>query len=239
MDPYKLRNVLIHGHDIRYRRAGSGEAVVLIHGLAGNSLTWRSVLPGLAATHDMIAPDLLGHGESAKPMGDYSLGAFASVCVATAAPVQPQRFHPEALADYLAAARTREMIVGMCEDYRAAATNGVNVDTLSAIGSANLALGRLGQAEKMLRDALEEDPTFVPAMNNLGVVLMERGQFGEARVVFQQAFAQDSGQTDSIRENLKLAIASSEASVLGFEEEKGEFRLVRRDKGKYVLLTQL
>ena len=123
--------------------------------------------------------------------------------------------------------------------YRAAATNGVNVDTLSAIGSANLALGRLGQAEKMLRDALEEDPTFVPAMNNLGVVLMERGQFGEARVVFQQAFAQDSGQTDSIRENLKLAIASSEASVLGFEEEKGEFRLVRRDKGKYVLLTQL
>jgi pimeloyl-ACP methyl ester carboxylesterase len=78
MDPYKLRNVLIHGHDMRYRRAGSGEAVVFIHGLAGNSLTWRAVLPALAETHDVIAPDLLGHGESAKPMGDYSLGAFAS-----------------------------------------------------------------------------------------------------------------------------------------------------------------
>jgi len=123
--------------------------------------------------------------------------------------------------------------------YRAAATNGVNVDTLSAIGSANLALGRLGQAEQMLRNALDEDPTFVPAMNNLGVVLMERGKIGEARVVFQQAFAQDSGQTDSIRENLKLAIASTEASVYDPTEEKGEFRLVRRDKGSYVLLTQL
>lgn len=124
--------------------------------------------------------------------------------------------------------------------YRAAAENGVNVDTLSAIGSANLALGRLGQAERMLRNALEEDPTFVPAMNNLGVVLMESGKLGEARAVFQQAFAQDSGQTDSIRENLKLAIARSEASVYDpSQEEEGGFRLVRQEKGKYVLLTQL
>lgn len=52
--------------------------MLLIHGLAGSSRTWRAVLPGLAGTHDVIAPDLLGHGESAKPMGDYSLGAFAS-----------------------------------------------------------------------------------------------------------------------------------------------------------------
>jgi len=123
--------------------------------------------------------------------------------------------------------------------YRAAATNGVNVDTLSAIGSANLALGRIGQAEKILRRAIEEDPAFVPAINNLGVALMESGQLGEARAVFQQAFAQDSGQTDSIRENLKLAIASTEATVYDPAEEKGEFRLVRREKGKYVLLTRL
>ena len=122
---------------------------------------------------------------------------------------------------------------------RAAGETGINVDVLSAIGSANLALGRLGQAETILRRALEVDPTFVPAMNNLGVVLMERGKVGEARVVFQQAFAQDSGQTDSIRENLKLAIARSESPVYDSTEEKGEFRLVRREKGKYVLLTQL
>jgi Flp pilus assembly protein TadD len=125
--------------------------------------------------------------------------------------------------------------------YRAAGEDGITVDTLSAIGSANLGLGRLGQAEKMLRRALEVDPTFVPAMNNLGVVLMESGNYGEARAVFQRAFAQDSGQTDSIRENLKLAIAQSEASVYDGvqEEQEGGFRLVRQEKGKYVLLTEL
>jgi tetratricopeptide (TPR) repeat protein len=123
--------------------------------------------------------------------------------------------------------------------YRAAGERGATVDTLSAIGSANLALGRLGQAERVLRLALEEDPTFVPAMNNLGVVLMEAGKLGEARATFQQAFAQDSGQTDSIRENLKLAIAATEASVYDTPAEESDFRLVRREKGRYVLLTQL
>jgi tetratricopeptide (TPR) repeat protein len=124
--------------------------------------------------------------------------------------------------------------------FRAAGEQGVNIDTLSAIGSANLALGRLGQAEQILRRALEQDPTFVPALNNLGVVLMERGKLGEARAVFQRAFAQDSGETDSIRENLKLAIARSESSVYDpTQEAEGGFRLVRQEKGKYVLLTQL
>ncbi len=123
---------------------------------------------------------------------------------------------------------------------RAAAEDGVSIDTLSAIGSANLALGRLGQAEQILRRALEIDPNFVPALNNLGCVLMERGKVGEARVVFQQAYALDSGQTDSIRDNLKLAIARTETPVYDEDqEEKGAFKLVRRDKGQFVLLTQL
>lgn len=52
--------------------------MLLLHGLAGSSRTWRAVVPELARSYDVIAPDLLGHGESAKPMGDYSLGAFAS-----------------------------------------------------------------------------------------------------------------------------------------------------------------
>ena len=76
--PFALRTVRVHGHSVAYRRAGQGEAVVLIHGLAGNSRTWKDIMPALARTHDVIAPDLLGHGESAKPMGDYSLGAHAS-----------------------------------------------------------------------------------------------------------------------------------------------------------------
>jgi pimeloyl-ACP methyl ester carboxylesterase len=75
---FELRHVRIHGHAVGYRRAGFGERVLLIHGLAGNSRTWKDVMPRLARTHDVIAPDLLGHGESAKPMGDYSLGAHAS-----------------------------------------------------------------------------------------------------------------------------------------------------------------
>lgn len=124
---------------------------------------------------------------------------------------------------------------------RGAGETGVNADVLSAIGSANLALGRLGQAETILRRALELDPNFVPALNNLGVVLIEKDQAGEARVYFQRAFALDSGQTDSIRENLMLAIAQSEASVYdpAQEQETGGFRLVRQEKGKYVLLSDL
>lgn len=52
--------------------------ILLIHGMAGSSRTWREVMKILARDHTVIAPDLLGHGESAKPMGDYSLGAYAS-----------------------------------------------------------------------------------------------------------------------------------------------------------------
>ncbi len=123
---------------------------------------------------------------------------------------------------------------------RAASEQGVNVDVLSAIGSANLQLGRLGQAEQILRRALELDGRFVPALNNLGVVLMERGNAGEARVVFQQAYALDSGRTDSIRENLRLAIAQSESAVYDVAEDQEEprFTLVRRGQGRFELLSR-
>lgn len=73
-----LQHVTIHGHDVSYRVAGEGPTVLLIHGMAGSSATWRDVMPTLAERYKVIAPDLLGHGESAKPLGDYSLGAFAS-----------------------------------------------------------------------------------------------------------------------------------------------------------------
>jgi pimeloyl-ACP methyl ester carboxylesterase len=68
----------LHGERIAYRDAGAGEALLLIHGMAGSSATWRAVIPELAKRYRVIAPDLLGHGESAKPRGDYSLGAFAA-----------------------------------------------------------------------------------------------------------------------------------------------------------------
>jgi pimeloyl-ACP methyl ester carboxylesterase len=74
----KLRHVTLHGHDVGYRMAGEGPVVLLIHGMAGSSRTWLDVMRLLARDYTVIAPDLLGHGESAKPMGDYSLGAYAS-----------------------------------------------------------------------------------------------------------------------------------------------------------------
>ena len=122
---------------------------------------------------------------------------------------------------------------------RGAAEHGFTSDVLSALGSANLHLGRLNQAEDLLRKAVEEDASFVPALNNLGVVLMERGNYGEARVFFQRAFAADSGQTDSIRENLMLAIAKTKDAVYAEPEEKPKFTLVRRGNSTYELLSQL
>jgi pimeloyl-ACP methyl ester carboxylesterase len=73
-----LQHVSIHGHAVGFRRGGEGQPVLLIHGLAGSSKTWDGVMPRLTEHADVIAVDLLGYGESAKPMGDYSLGAFAS-----------------------------------------------------------------------------------------------------------------------------------------------------------------
>ena len=78
MKSFEKQYVSIHGHDVSYRTGGEGPAVLLIHGMAGSSRTWKDVMPILAEDHTVLAPDLLGHGESAKPMGDYSLGAFAS-----------------------------------------------------------------------------------------------------------------------------------------------------------------
>ena len=69
----------IHGHRVAVRSGGEGPVVVLIHGMAGSSATWNAVLPSLAEQFTVVAPDLLGHGDSANPpMADYSLGAFAS-----------------------------------------------------------------------------------------------------------------------------------------------------------------
>ncbi len=77
-DAAKTRWAKVHGHDVAYRQVGSGPLLVMIHGIAGSSGTWVPVMPLLGEHFTVIAPDLLGHGESAKPRGDYSLGAYAS-----------------------------------------------------------------------------------------------------------------------------------------------------------------
>jgi pimeloyl-ACP methyl ester carboxylesterase len=70
--------IALHGHRVRFHRAGDGPLLVLLHGIASTADTWSPVVEALAARHTVIAPDLLGHGDSAKPRGDYSLGAYAS-----------------------------------------------------------------------------------------------------------------------------------------------------------------
>ena len=75
----ELKRVEIHGHEIAFRTAGDGPVVVLLHGMAGCSATWLEVMPALALRFTVLAPDLLGHGASAKPRSEYSVSAHANV----------------------------------------------------------------------------------------------------------------------------------------------------------------
>ena len=73
-----VQHVTVHGHRRAYVRMGSGPAVLLLHGLGCDHTTWGPVMESLARTHTVIAPDLLGHGESDKPRADYSVGGYAN-----------------------------------------------------------------------------------------------------------------------------------------------------------------
>jgi pimeloyl-ACP methyl ester carboxylesterase len=70
--------ITVYGHRVCWRMAGEGPVIVLVHGITGSSAHWKPVMPLLAERYTVVAPDLLGHGESAKPRGDYSLGAYAT-----------------------------------------------------------------------------------------------------------------------------------------------------------------
>ena len=120
---------------------------------------------------------------------------------------------------------------------RSALEHGITVDVLSALGSANLKLGRLGQAEGLLRQAIEKDETFPPAWNNLGVILMETNKTAEAARVFRIAYSLDGGKSDSIKQNLTLALAKLEDITYDTEEE-ATFDLMRRGYGDYLLLAR-
>ncbi len=78
-----LNELLVHGNAVSYAEAGAGTGekdrpvVVLVHGIASRAAQWEQVMQVLGESCHVIAPDLLGHGQSAKPRGDYSLGAHA------------------------------------------------------------------------------------------------------------------------------------------------------------------
>src|SRR3954454_1911025 len=76
--PADLQTIELHGHRVAFRRTGSGPVVLLIHGIAGTSALWDTLVPALARSWTVIAPDLPGHGESGSSAGDYSVGAMAA-----------------------------------------------------------------------------------------------------------------------------------------------------------------
>ncbi len=74
----QVRFATVHGHRRAYVRVGSGPALLLLHGLGCDHTTWAPVIESLARRYTVIAPDLLGHGQSAKPRADYSVGGYAN-----------------------------------------------------------------------------------------------------------------------------------------------------------------
>lgn len=119
----------------------------------------------------------------------------------------------------------------------AAATHGLTPEVLSSLGSANLGLGRLGQAENLLRQASEEAPSWPEPLNNLGIVLLERGKTAEAVQIFKKAYALDNGESDAIRDNLRLALEKFENSSHSDEQstENDTYKLVRQGGGSYAI----
>ena len=115
---------------------------------------------------------------------------------------------------------------------------GIDAEILSGLGSANLGLGRLGQAEELLRRATTDFDAWPEIYNNLGVVLMERGKTAEAIQIFRKAFALDDGESTLIRDNLRLAIAKSENSV-NLEPDNNTYKLVRRGSSDFILRTAI
>lgn len=75
---FPVEQMSIHGHRIGYRRGGQGPVLLLLHGIAGSSLTWVPAMRLLQSDYTVLAPDFQGHGASEKPLGDYSLGNLAS-----------------------------------------------------------------------------------------------------------------------------------------------------------------
>jgi Flp pilus assembly protein TadD len=117
---------------------------------------------------------------------------------------------------------------------RAALDEGMTSEVYLGLGSAYLGLGRVGEAEKLLREAVEKDEKSPEAWNNLGVTLMEKGEISEAAQVFRRAYALDNGESDSIRDNLRLALAKLDDPVYA-EAEEQDYKLVRRGSSDYLI----
>ena len=119
---------------------------------------------------------------------------------------------------------------------RAALDRGtLDAEILSGLGTANLQLGRLGQAEKLLKRAIELDEAQPVDFNNFGVLLMEQGRTSEAIQYFRRAFALSNGENIAVRDNLRAALAKSENSATQEPEKSSEYKLVRRGSSDFLI----
>lgn len=119
---------------------------------------------------------------------------------------------------------------------RAAGDLGFTAEVLSSLGTVNLRLGRLGQAEKLLSRAVEKDGQYGAAWNNLGVVYSEQNKTEEAYQAFHMAFALDNGQSEEVWRNFLLATDNRNNARANQPARKSDFRLVRRGNGRYLLI---
>ena len=77
-DLHAPHTVTLHGHELSYVDSGSGPVVLFIHGILGSQRQWSRLVDEVDDDHRVVVPDLFGHGDSAKPTGDYSLSAHAA-----------------------------------------------------------------------------------------------------------------------------------------------------------------
>ncbi|HJW70350.1 MAG TPA: alpha/beta fold hydrolase [Candidatus Binatia bacterium] len=73
------RDLVIDGLRLHVAEAGSGPALLLVHGLTASHAVWQPTIEALADRWRVIAPDLPGHGESAKPDAPYTVDFFAGM----------------------------------------------------------------------------------------------------------------------------------------------------------------
>ncbi len=128
-----------------------------------------------------------------------------------------------------------EYVLALAAYERAAAEDGISAEVLSAMGTANLKLGRVNQARELLEKAVAADERSVPAWNNLGVVLIDLHEYHQAREAFRVAFGIDNGDSELIRQNLIL-VNKLIAQELAKIPETGDFSLVRHGNGSYFLV---
>ena len=75
----ELREATVFGRKICYYDTGRGPTLVLVHGVGGDADQWAFCFDGLAASHRVIAIDLLGFGRSDKPLIDYRIAGYIEV----------------------------------------------------------------------------------------------------------------------------------------------------------------